>query len=105
MKAIVTPLYRDGKPIIHIQGRRDATWEGELDLHCWLHPIIQRVVAQMSLVDEVGDTIPPLFDAACVSICADGMRFRGWQAVNGREVYQEWYIRFQAQGDNQCMQK
>ncbi len=96
MKATVTPLYKDGKPIPHIQGRKDTTWKGELDMHQGVHPILQRMVSEMILVDAIGNVIDPLMDVVCISICADGMRFRGWQAVNGREVYQEWHIRITA---------
>ncbi len=59
MKATVTPLYKDGKPIPHIQGRKDTTWKGELDMHQGVHPILQRMVSEMILVDAIGNVIDP----------------------------------------------
>ena len=95
MKAIVTLLYKDGKRIPHKQGKPDPTFTGELDLHYWLHPVLQRNVAEMALINPSGlHEIPSLLDSVCIAIGGHGMTFRGIEyGAGAREVAQEWYIR------------
>ncbi len=94
MQATVTILYRNGSPVP--QAKRLSVIEGgSIVLSCRLHPILLRNVAEMLCVDERGACLAePLFDAACTSISADGLRFRGWEAgPRGREQMQEWFVR------------
>ena len=94
MKATISVLFRKGVPI---PTKRHLTLieGGFVDLGFRLHPVLRRNVAEMICVAADGTQLAePLYDANCISISADGLRFRGWESgPGGREQMQEWFVR------------
>ena len=91
MKATVTTLYRRGRRCL--SGSKIVT--GDLNLSVGKHPVTGLVSVEACVLDEDGLTlVPPMIDAVCVCIAANGMRLRGVECVAGREVAQEWWCRF-----------
>lgn len=92
MKAKVSTLYKNGKRLG--TNRIGDTVEGDLNLSVSKHPATGLCCIEAVVVNDKGiSLIPNIFDAQCVCIAAHGLRLRGIEFCNGREVSQEWWCK------------
>jgi hypothetical protein len=95
MKAFVSKTYSGGRRIPN--GKKIPTHCGDLAVGTGEHPVLNRITTMAHLFrDDNLCEIEPLYDVLLTSIAMKGLRLRGFEVIAGKEVAQEWWVRFES---------
>jgi hypothetical protein len=98
MNAIVTQLYKNGKRLP--SGLKLREHVGDLNVNTGRNVVTGRGAKDAMLLVGRGDhVIEPMQDVHIVYLAAKGLLLRGTEHNGGREVAQEWWCRFSADGE------
>lgn len=92
MKVAVTQLYKNGKKIP--RDKKAPVFIGDLSMVESRNAVLNRLVVEAMLHDGTTLVMDALADARVIGIHAHGMLIRGIEYLSGKEVAQEWWVRF-----------
>jgi hypothetical protein len=92
MRALVTPLFKRGKPIP--RDERTRVFSGDLIVNDQINPVLQRTVREARLFGANGlHELDPLIDAQLTTMSSDGFVLRGFEYLADQQLAQEWWVR------------
>ena len=100
MKVRVVPTHHDGRRCTERELGATVPLVGALSVHLTPDAGLKRAV-RFAVLQEIGsggktqDLLPPLRNPELLTLTNDGMMLAGFEEVDGRRLYQGWWIRFE----------
>ncbi len=103
MRARILRTHHEGRKLSDRQLGSGHAVDGHIRLSLVSHGGLNRAVkvAQVSGTDAGGngaDLFPPLFDVEILTLGNETMMLGGFEEIDGRKMYQGWWIRFVVSG-------